>query len=257
MHDILNFTQAAFSIILDQTNQFLSFYPIVFYCLFVVNVFVVIIYIINEYDSNISIKQKGLDLSLNILSVNAFLFSLAIIFYFSIFYIYLACVMFYSSYPITQACVRYLTLTTILLFITYMPERGVGFRLCRFIDYFSNFIFEISLLIQSYLFKKHVINTKPPSFWEFYRNSLGLLRFKLWVYFASFLMVVILSVEDFSQKVILDNILWKEYKPVLIQSVITVITFDRFINIWNEEWSQIRKDVTKVIEDARIIRRGG
>ncbi|KUO77243.1 MAG: hypothetical protein APF77_01180 [Clostridia bacterium BRH_c25] len=119
---------------------------------------------------------------------------------------------------------NYLSLTFTLMLFIYIPEK---------IGYWILYLIEKVRKSDLNLANRYLIIVKA-------------LRLKLFIYFVSFLLVLVSSMETFSGRAIVHNSLWLLFKPVILQSVVTVITFDRFLKLAITEWNNIKLDISKV-----------
>jgi len=118
----------------------------------------------------------------------------------------------------------YLSLTITLLVIAYLPEK-LGLWYMLLIDKLGKKMMPLA--------DKYVIFVKA-------------LRFRLVIYLFAFLLVLLSTLELYSNRIIIENFYWLQYKPVILQSVVSVIAFDRFIKLLSEEKTGIVNDLRKI-----------
>lgn len=151
------------------------------------------------------------------------------VFVFSVFGSYIILTKLITSLIGIESVSRYLSLTLSLVSLAYVPEK-VG-----------------------YWYLKIFLRKRSSSkFFKYYPSVIKFLRFDLWIYLLSFLLVMISSIETFANKSLITLNVWIQFKPVILQSVVTVITLDRFIKPMRQEWPSIVNDLRKTqifIED--------
>lgn len=153
-----------------------------------------------------------------------FLYMMANLFLASVFIVFIFFKYAFSKLLSVSTLSNYLSLTCTLLLFTYIPEKIGYWILC--------------------LLEK--VKPSDIDFSDRYLTIVKALRLKILIYFVSFLLVLLSSMETFYGKTIIRYDLWVQFKPVILQSVVTVITFDRFLNLIIKEWNSIKEDISKL-----------
>ncbi|OKP81761.1 hypothetical protein A3844_25245 [Paenibacillus helianthi] len=129
-----------------------------------------------------------------------------------------------SLFNWSQEVVKFASLTFTLVVTAYIPKVGYYFLL------FLNLTTGRKLSIENH-----------------YLNFVNFIRPRLWLFFASFLLVLINSIETIDNKNIINYKVWLDFKPYIYQSVLTVIAFDRFHKLFNDEKIKIKEDIIKIM----------
>lgn len=148
-----------------------------------------------------------------IIVIVLFIFSPILIFYISIELFRISNFIFYIFIHNKYAS-SYLALTMILIILAYFP-------------------FVIKRILMIFRKKSEV---------EIFTFWIEKARFKLCLFLLSFLLVLLSSIESFTNRELLVNSTWNTIKPVVLQSIVTLIAFDRFIKLYNEEKLKIVND---------------
>lgn len=124
----------------------------------------------------------------------------------------------------------YLSLTIVLTMVAYFPDKT-------------------GLVIQNILNRllakitRNKISDNP----YISRNIIILLRPKLWVYMVSIFITIISSLEKISNTIIFTNGLWIQIKPIITESVVSLIVIDRFINLFKNHYKGISEEAKNLI----------
>lgn len=97
-----------------------------------------------------------------------------------------------------------------------------------------------------YLLLKILYLVTERNFHKLYPPFVKSLRFKLWVYLFAFLISIISSIETIGGSNIINLPIWLSIKPYIIQSVVTFIAFDRFLNLIRAQLKDIKKDISGI-----------
>lgn len=84
-----------------------------------------------------------------------------------------------------------------------------------------------------------------------YSVLIKLIRFKLWFYLAAFILMLLYATEILLEKDLFIFPLWLQFKPVILQSVVTFIALDRFLKLLGDEWQSIKGDYCEVINTLK------
>lgn len=179
--------------------------------------------VIFKYLSNIAIVMTLLFFILYILVFFGYLFLSSILIIYSIF------LKLYSLFALSENCNNYLAITTTLLFLAYIPEK-VGYYLLKVLEKSTS---------ANYLLSQR------------YQPVIRYLRIRLWIYFISFVLILISSIETFQGTNFIELIEWIHLKPVIVQSVLTLITLDRFINLLKTELNGIVKETALIFDKVK------
>lgn len=152
------------------------------------------------------------DKKLNMLTIVCDIFFCFVIMYASInlIYIILSCIFYLISnkFNLGKNVDSYLSLTCILCLIAYVPDKV---------------LFLYNKIELKFKKDEHFIKSKK------LKQIMSITKSKLVLYGISIFITVINSIEKIGGKPIIDFDLWLQYKPVVFESVLTVIVIDRFI----------------------------
>ncbi|MBB6622381.1 hypothetical protein H7E67_02950 [Clostridium gasigenes] len=153
----------------------------------------------------------------NILSFLISFFTLLNLINFS--YTLLKCIliMIFYSFNVSKNIVEYLNLTMIITLFTYFPQK---FGLWIYYN-INKLLKKLSANKSNIVFEKSI---------EEIEKCILFLRPKLLVYFISMLFTILNSLEKISGSAIVTMEFWMQIKPIVIESVFTVIVIDRFVN---------------------------
>ena len=124
----------------------------------------------------------------------------------------------------SKLAATYLALVVSLIVLAYIPEK-LGYYFLRLLERFMKNRVEYA--------SKYILIVK-------------LIRFKLWIYFISFGLLLVSSLELFTNRTLIERAIWSQFKPVVLQAVVTVIAFDRFLKLLYDEWSGLKMDFIKI-----------
>lgn len=127
-----------------------------------------------------------------------------------------------SLFNWSQGVAKFASLTFTLVVTAYVPKVG----------YYLLLLFNLT-------------TGKKLSIEKHYLNLVNFIRPRLWLFFASFLLVLINSIETIDNREIINYKVWLDFKPYIYQSVLTVIAFDRFYKLFNDERLKIKDDILK------------
>lgn len=128
--------------------------------------------------------------------------------------------------------INYFSLTFVLIISAYVPE--------KFGYYF--------------LYVLNLATGSKTSLQIHYRNLVKFLRLRLWVFFISFLLVFINSMEIIEGRELINNKTWIDFKPYIFQAVLSYMAFDRFIKLFSEERLKIKNDILKILNFIKQLR---
>ncbi len=130
----------------------------------------------------------------------------------------------------------YLSLMMVLIVIAYIPDK-------------------IVLLISPFL-EKYAVETDPDYlkvadsniFTVFIYSFIRFIRFKVWIYLLSFVLVFIAYIERYGNFMIFNDLYWIEMRAVVESAVISFIVLDSLIGLITKEWIKIKEDSDNIFD---------
>lgn len=136
----------------------------------------------------------------------------------------------------------YLSLTLLLVCIAYYPEKIV------FI--IQNGVNRIGNRKPSKLCLSKEVNKYNDDL-EVYKKFVIFLRPKLWMYLISIFITIFNSLEKISSTPILNYPLWLQIKPIVFESVFSMIVIDTFINLFKTECRKIKEEAIEIVNSNK------
>lgn len=178
------------------------------------------------------IKKRNIDIFFSFLiAINTFLLSIRILYSL----IYISISLMFLKFNLQKEVNSYLSLTLLLILVAYFPDKtGYWFQ--------TGIIKIVNKAMKKEMGKDYFkeINTSI--------KIIIFLRPKLWVYSISIFITVLNSLESISNKVVYSSPLWLQIKPIIFESVITMIVVDRFINLFKSEYKTLKDEAKRLTE---------
>ncbi len=127
----------------------------------------------------------------------------------------------------------YISLSIILIAVSYFPDKSGLWMQHVWVKLFK-------------LFRKKDLSKNYENSIEQSKKFIILLRPKLWVYFVSIIITIMSSIEKISGAILISDDMWIQIKPVIFESVLTLIVIDRFIKAFCAEY-KIAREIKEVI----------
>ncbi len=133
-----------------------------------------------------------------------------------------------TYFNINSNVITYLQTCSLLAFFLYFPNE-FGLLLSKMLN----------KLLDSLFFNNSIefnnINNFINKFFDEVKNAISFLKPRIYVYFLSFIFTLLASIEKISNSNLINFSQWIAIKPVIIESVLTIIVLDAFINEYKKK----------------------